>query len=89
MPLAGLGLVLLPELAVPGLEPLKRQVTVVLQPLFEPVAMLQLVELQHHLLQNWQQSVASYHFRLLQLIQIGNLLRILHFCHKRNMLTLL
>ena len=89
MPLAELGLVLLPELAVPGLEPLKRQVTVVLQPLSKPVAMLQLVELQHHLLQNWRQSVASFHSRLLQLIQIGNLLRILHFCHKRNMLTLL
>ena len=89
MPLAGLGLVLLPELAVPGLEPLKRQVTAVRQPLSEPVAMLQLVELQHHLLQNSKQSVASYHSRLLQLIRIGNLLRILHFCHKRNMLTLL
>ena len=89
MPLAGLGLVLLPELAVPGLEPLKRQVTAVQQPLSEPVAMLQLVELQHHLLQNSKQSVASYHSRLLQLIRIGNLLRILHFCHKRNMLTLL
>ena len=80
---------LLPELAVPGLEPLKRQVTAVRQPLSEPVAMLQLVELQHHLLQNSKQSVASYHSRLLQLIRIGNLLRILHFCHKRNMLTLL
>lgn len=80
---------LLPELAVPGLEPLKRQVTAVQQPLSEPVAMLQLVELQHHLLQNSKQSVASYHSRLLQLIRIGNLLRILHFCHKRNMLTLL
>jgi len=89
VPLAGLGLVLLPELAVPGLEPLKRQVTAVQQPLSEPVAMLQLVELQHHLLQNSKQSVASYHSRLLQLIRIGNLLRILHFCHKRNMLTLL
>ena len=89
MPLAGLGLVLLPELAVPGLEPLKRQVTAVQQPLSEPVTMLQLVELQHHLLQNSKQSVASYHSRLLQLIRIGNLLRILHFCHKRNMLTLL
>ena len=89
MPLAGLGLVLLPELAVPGLEPLKRQVTAVQQPLSEPVAMLQLVELQHHLLQNSKQSVASYHSRLLQLIRIGNLLHILHFCHKRNMLTLL
>ena len=89
MPLAELGLVLLPELAVPGLEPLKRQVTAVQQPLSEPVAMLQLVELQHHLLQNSKQSVASYHSRLLQLIRIGNLLRILHFCHKRNMLTLL
>ena len=52
MPLAELGLVLLPELAVPGLEPLRRQVTVVLQPLSKPVAMLQLVELQRHLLQN-------------------------------------
>ena len=72
MPLAGLGLVLLPELAVPGLEPLKRQVTVVQQPLFKPVAMLQLVELQHHLLQNWRQSVASFHSRLQRLIRIGN-----------------
>ena len=89
MPLAGLGLVLLPELAVPGLEPLKRQVTVVQQPLSKPVAMLQLVELQHHLPQNWRLSVASFHFRLLQLIQIENLLRILRFCRKRNMLTLL
>ena len=89
MPLAELELVPPPGLAVPGLEPLKRQVTVVLQPLSKPVAMLQLVELQHHLLQNWQQSVASFHSRLLQLIQIGNLQRILHFCHKRNMLTLL
>ena len=72
MPLAELELVLLPELAVPGLEPLKRQVTVVQQPLSKPVAMLQLVELQHHLPQNWRLSVASFHSRLLRLIRIGN-----------------